>query len=66
MRLCKRFKTVTVCAAAVSVVCYLIGITMSYVFATPAGASVVIVNIAAFFLFWRLRAILSRLKAARG
>jgi len=66
MRLCKRFKTVTICSAAVSVVCYLVGIVISYLFATPAGASVVIVNIAAFFLFWSLRALSTRLRAARG
>jgi zinc transport system permease protein len=52
MRVCKKFKTVTVCSAFVSVICFFIGVVISYVYATPTGASVVIVNIAAFLLFW--------------
>ena len=52
MRICKRFKTVTVCSAVVSIICFLIGVFISYVYATPTGASIVIVNIAAFSLFW--------------
>ncbi|MDR3277793.1 MAG: metal ABC transporter permease [Oscillospiraceae bacterium] len=55
MRLCKKFKTVTVCSAFVSVICFFIGVTASYLYATPTGASVVIVNIAAFLLFWAAR-----------
>lgn len=45
MRTCRTFRSVTVSSAIVSVVCFCIGITVSYVFATPAGASVVIVNL---------------------
>lgn len=45
MRVCKTFRSVTVSSAIVSVVCFCIGITVSYFFATPAGASVVIVNL---------------------
>jgi zinc transport system permease protein len=56
MRLFKKFKSVTICAACVSIVCFFAGITMSYVYATPAGASVVIVNILAFFVFWAINA----------
>jgi zinc transport system permease protein len=51
MRLYKKFKTVTVCAAIVSIICFLVGMVISYVFATPTGASIVIINIAAFLLF---------------
>jgi zinc transport system permease protein len=57
MRRCKKFKTVTLCSAAVSLICFLIGITISYVYATPTGASIVIVNIIAFLLFWALNLI---------
>ena len=37
------------------VVCLIAGITVSYVWATPAGASVVVVNLICFLLFsaWR-------------
>ena len=52
MRVCKTFKTVTLCSAVVSVVCFFAGVVISYVYATPTGASVVIVNIVAFLLFW--------------
>lgn len=51
MRLCKKFKTVTICSAFVSVICFFTGVVISYIKATPTGASVVIVNIAAFLLF---------------
>lgn len=54
MRLCKSFKTVTICSAVISVTCFFIGIVGSYIYATPTGASVVMVNIAVFLLFWAL------------
>ena len=52
MRTCKKFQSVTICAAIVSVICFFLGVVASYVYATPTGASVVIVNIVAFFSFW--------------
>ncbi len=52
MRVCKKFKTVTISSAIVSVVCFFAGIVISYVFATPTGASIVIVNIVAFVAYW--------------
>ena len=52
MRVCKTFRSVTICSALVSVLCFFIGVIGSYIYATPTGASVVIVNIAAFLLFW--------------
>ena len=58
MRLCKKFKTVTICSAVVSVICFFIGVVISYIKAIPTGASVVLVNVAAFFLFWVARFIL--------
>lgn len=45
MRVCTTFRSVTVSSAVVSVVCFCIGITVSYFFAAPAGASVVIANL---------------------
>ncbi len=52
MCLCRSFKGVVLCAAAVSVFCFLGGMILSYAIATPAGASVVMVNVGAYFLFW--------------
>jgi zinc transport system permease protein len=52
MRLFKKFKSVTVCAAVISILCFFTGVVISYIFATPTGASVVMINIVIFVLFW--------------
>jgi len=57
MRIFKRFKTVTICSAIVATSCFFIGIIISYLYATPAGASVVLMNIFVFVLFWIIGAI---------
>ena len=44
MRVCRTFKSVIINAAVISVVCLIAGVTLSYVAATPAGASVVLAN----------------------
>ncbi len=64
MRVCKKFKTVTLCAAIVSVVCFFVGVVASYLYATPTGASVVIVNILAFGLFWLVHFLKGRVRTA--
>lgn len=51
MRICKKFKTVIICSAFISLICFFIGVVSSYLYATPTGASVVAVNIVAFLLF---------------
>lgn len=48
MKLCRSFRSVVLCAAIISVVCFLIGMTASYVFETPSGASVVAADLIAF------------------
>ncbi len=60
MRVCKSFKGVIVCSAVVSVVCFFCGLIFSYFFAAPAGASIVVVNLAAFGLFCLLRLLWKR------
>jgi zinc transport system permease protein len=52
MRLFKKFKSVTICSAVISILCFFIGIVISYIYATPTGASVVLINIIVFALFW--------------
>ena len=52
MRIFKKFKSVTVCAAIISILCFFIGVVISYLYATPTGASVVTINIIVFILFW--------------
>jgi zinc transport system permease protein len=61
MRVCKTFKSVTVCSAIISLVSFFIGVTLSYVFAIPTGASIVLVQIVVFFTFWLVGGV-SRLK----
>ncbi|GMO46673.1 MAG: metal ABC transporter permease [Termitinemataceae bacterium] len=61
MRLLKRFKSVTLCSAIISVICFFVGITISYLYATPTGASVVMINILCFLIFWGVE----KLKNAR-
>ena len=50
-RVFRSFRSVTVCSAVLSVVCFTLGMTLSYALETPSGASVVAVNIIAFALF---------------
>lgn len=57
MRLCKSFRGVSVCSAVTSVVCVFIGIFFSFVFSTPTGASIVIMNLAAFIVFSLIKAV---------
>lgn len=54
MRLCRSFRAVVVCAALVSVLCFFLGMVLSYAAATPAGASIVMVNVGAYLVFWLL------------
>lgn len=51
MRLCKRFKTVVLTSAIISVSCFIVGLFMSYLISTPTGASVSILNILVFIVF---------------
>ncbi|MCL2129716.1 MAG: metal ABC transporter permease [Treponema sp.] len=66
MRILKKFKTVTICSAVVAALCFVIGIMISYFYATPAGASVVIMNITAFLLFWAASFVSQKLNLSRG
>jgi zinc transport system permease protein len=50
MRLFKSFRAVTVSAGIISVVCFVAGILFSFALSTPAGASVVLCNIAVLFI----------------
>ncbi len=60
MRVFKSFRGVVWSAGVVSVVCFCIGMVMSYRWSTPAGASVVLVNLAAFILFAVAQVILQK------
>lgn len=51
MRVCGNFKSVVLCSAAVSVVCFFVGMYLSVLFSLPAGASIVAVNLVMFCIF---------------
>ena len=50
MRMFKSFRSVTICAAVLSVFCALMGILISILAGTPVGSTIVAVQIGAFGL----------------
>ncbi len=51
MQICKKFSSVVICSALISVFCFFVGIVISFQYATATGASVVVVNLLLFILF---------------
>ena len=51
MRVFKSFQGVVIASGILSLICFFGGMVMSYTYSTPAGASVVVVDLAAFLLF---------------
>ena len=60
MRVLKTYKAVTISSAAISVVSFMAGISLSYGLGTPVGASIVSVNLLVFMLFSFVRVLLKR------
>ncbi|MBR4830515.1 MAG: metal ABC transporter permease [Bacilli bacterium] len=50
MQLFKKFKSVVISSVIISILTFIIGLILSYVFSTPTGATVVIVNIILFIV----------------
>ncbi|MDR1133834.1 MAG: metal ABC transporter permease [Synergistaceae bacterium] len=48
MRVFTKFRTVVISSAVISLFCFVTGVVVSYIYATPTGASVVSVNILVF------------------
>lgn len=55
MRLLRSFRGVVLCAAVTSVVCFCAGLTISFVYSTPVGATVVAANLAVFLAACAIR-----------
>lgn len=55
MRLFKSFRSVITASAIISVICFLIGMVISYQYNTPTGASVVMVNLTVLAIFQLIR-----------
>lgn len=51
MRVCRSFRSVILCAACISVGCFLIGLVASFFLSTPTGASIVVANLLVFGVF---------------
>ena len=51
MRVCRSFRSVIVCAACISVGCFLAGLVASFFLSTPTGASIVVANLLVFGVF---------------
>lgn len=62
MRVFKSFRSVTICAAVLSVVCSLIGILASILMGTPVGSTIVAVQLVAFALSWILGSFIGGVK----
>ena len=62
MRLCKRFRSVIIVAAVLSVCCFFLGTVLSYVLAIPTGASVICVNLIVLLVFTAVSRLRERIK----
>lgn len=63
MRVFKNFKSVVICSAIVSVVCFLVGMIVTSLFSTGVGSSIVCVNIVMFAIFSLIGILMRRTKA---
>ena len=61
MRIFRSFKSVVISSAVLSVICFFIGIVVSFYMSIPAGASVVVCNLIVFCLFFIVGSLKSRL-----
>ncbi len=50
MRICKHYKCTIIAAAVISVISFLLGLGLSFLFDLPAGAAVVLCNLAVFLI----------------
>ena len=51
MRIFKSYKSVTLCATLVSIICFFLGIVLSFMISSPAGATIVVINLIIFMIF---------------
>ena len=52
MRICRSYRSVILCAVCLSVASFVLGMSLSFLFATPAGASIVVIDIIFYCIFW--------------
>ena len=61
MKLCKSFKSVIIVSGALSIICFVSGLVLSYYLDIPTGSAVVLFNCAVFIVFYIISAIKARL-----
>jgi zinc transport system permease protein len=52
MRVCKSFRNVIILSVIISLICFLAGVYVSYMYSVPTGASIVIADIIAFLVLF--------------
>lgn len=62
MRVCRKFRSVVICSAVISVMCTILGILISIVYSTPVGPTIVGIDLISFIVFFALGKLLARLK----
>ena len=62
MRVFKRFLSVTICSAVLSVICALAGMVIAIVAGTPVGSTIVAIDIAAFLVFSLIGAVSGKVR----
>ena len=60
MRIFRSFRSVIISSVVVSLFCFFAGMMISFSFDTPTGATVVLVNLALFIVFWVVSKVLKR------
>lgn len=60
MRVSRKFKSVILLSSIISVICFILGIIVSFNWDLPAGASIVITNLGAFIIFATIEKITKR------
>ena len=55
MQFTRNFRTTTIAAAIISVICFIVGLVVSYYYSLPTGASIVVINLICFLVFFILR-----------
>ncbi len=51
MRICRSFRSVAICSAAISVLCFVSGLILSYYIDIPTGSGIVVLNLIVFLIF---------------
>ena len=60
MRICRTFRSATLCSLILSVISFAVGLILSFLYGTPAGAGIVVTDLVLFACFSAVRFLLQR------